>query len=303
MNQLRATSYDASINLDRLSGEVRYVFDRACYLAHPDGQMTLIIAAETGDLPGGICIDIPEEFKFSEMVIPGALVAARGGVLRFEGADLSIELRFAHPRISPPRGAFAGRGWEATETAWNEAWAAVMLHVAASPHGSDRLFQNFSQLVDEFTESRDPWVVVDRAKRFLGRGPGLTPAGDDFIVGYLAGAWLVGLNDDDDTHDALAAWINRSLDQTSDVSKNFLSGATRGVFPERLVSLCAVIVGAADFGAVGNAIRHMAAFGQSSGLSMALGLLCALISRSERIDRPVWEIDQTIHTSIAGVAN
>ena len=66
--------------------------------------MTLIIAAETGDLPGGICVDIPADLKFTDVVTPGARAAARGGVLRFEGADLSIELRFAHPRISPPRG-------------------------------------------------------------------------------------------------------------------------------------------------------------------------------------------------------
>lgn len=302
MNQLRATSYDASIDLVDFSGEVSYLFDRACYITHPDGRMTMVVSSDTGELPSGICADIPVGFKFGDIVMPGARVAVRGGVLRFEGANLSIELRFARPRVSPPRGAFAGRSWEATEAAWNEAWAAAMILITSSSHNSDDLFRQFSAVIDEYSKSRESLSFAIHAKQFLGRGPGLTPAGDDYIVGYMAGAWLIGSIEDDDPHQELATWITMSLEQTGDVSKNFLRGATRGVFPERLVSLCTTIVSSADFGAVGDAVRRMAAFGQSSGLCMALGLLCALISLSERVDHRDWAINQETHNPNAGVS-
>lgn len=42
------------------------------------------------------------------------------------------------------------------------------------------------------TAARDPGACVSAARWLVGLGPGLTPAGDDFLVGWLGGAWTSG---------------------------------------------------------------------------------------------------------------
>jgi len=76
-------------------------------------------------------------------------------------------------------------------------------------------------------------------RSLIGLGPGLTPAGDDFIVGFLAGLWSTRGNRSDRQRflESLAIEISELLYQTNDISAALLSLAGRGGFSESLVNL------------------------------------------------------------------
>jgi len=89
-----------------------------------------------------------------------------------------------------------------------------------------------------------------------GRGPGLTPLGDDILVGYLAAAALAGASGA-----AVAAWAARTGRVTTALSRTLLRLAARGALPE-----------AAHHLLVDGDPEPLLAFGASSGKGIAFGL-------------------------------
>jgi hypothetical protein len=94
-----------------------------------------------------------------------------------------------------------------------------------------------------------------RLDELPGRGPGLTPLGDDILIGYLAAAALAGAGG---TALALAARYGR---RTTALSRTLLRLAARGCLPEPAHDLLVD-------GNPGPLLR----FGASSGRGIALGL-------------------------------
>jgi hypothetical protein len=89
-----------------------------------------------------------------------------------------------------------------------------------------------------------------------GRGPGLTPLGDDILVGYLAAAALAGASGA-----AVAACAARSGRGTTALSRTLLRLAARGALPEAAHRLL-----------VDGDPQPLLAFGASSGKGIAFGL-------------------------------
>ena len=91
-----------------------------------------------------------------------------------------------------------------------------------------------------------------------GKGPGLTPAGDDILCGYVAGLFLFH-----DRREAAEIALGAAV-RTTRLSATLLRHAAVGELPEP----------AHAFLANGDA-RPLAAFGHSSGLCLRLGLMLA----------------------------
>jgi hypothetical protein len=89
----------------------------------------------------------------------------------------------------------------------------------------------------------------------VGRGPGLTPLGDDILVGYLAAAALAGAGG------SAIACAARAARQTTALSRTLLYLAARGALPEAAHRLL-----------VDGDPEPLLAFGASSGKGMAFGL-------------------------------
>jgi hypothetical protein len=104
--------------------------------------------------------------------------------------------------------------------------------------------------------------------RLLGRGPGLTPAGDDALVGYIAmaaharAAW--GLPDPAPLAAALAA---RAPGRTTRVSAALLAAAADGRYAPVLGAVCR-----AGPDALPAAVARLAAIGATSGLDTLVGV-------------------------------
>ena len=122
----------------------------------------------------------------------------------------------------------------------------------------------------------------------VGLGPGLTPSGDDALVGLLAvlqrlapaGApWLGQL---------LRPAVARRLDRTGDISAHYLRLAVAGHVGERLVAICdALAAGTVDDAQA--AAAAVVAGGATSGADALLGILSGvrLVAATAAGDRVV----------------
>ena len=113
-------------------------------------------------------------------------------------------------------------------------------------------------------ETRDPALATAAGRRLIGRGPGLTPEGDDLIAGVAA-----VLAED---RPWVAALIGRDLrTRTTSLSATLLELAAQGMGPEPLQALLAGDRGALD---------RLLDLGHSTGRAYAIGAGLALAASS-----------------------
>jgi hypothetical protein len=110
-----------------------------------------------------------------------------------------------------------------------------------------------------------------RLDRLAGRGPGLTPLGDDLVIGYIAAAALNGASRPD-----VAALCTHTARRTTTLSATLLRLAAVGALPE--AAHCLLMNGDPE---------PLLRFGASSGTGIAFGLAlfgvnCGITSSKER---------------------
>jgi hypothetical protein len=111
----------------------------------------------------------------------------------------------------------------------------------------------------------DPaWLVP----RLLGRGPGLTPSGDDVLAGFLVGAYAFGL----DLSGLRRAVLRRAPDATTALSAALLWHAARGECTDETAAVVSALSGR---GAPEVALAGLVAVGHTSGAALAWGLTAA----------------------------
>jgi Protein of unknown function (DUF2877) len=121
--------------------------------------------------------------------------------------------------------------------------------------------------------------MLEAARHLVGLGPGLTPSGDDFLVGCLRGLWLIRQNQ----HaafpmlDRLRAGLLPDLDdRTTRVGAEFIRYALKGAFAEILDQAAIALLIPAHPQRVQSAVDRLLAQGETSGTDTTLGLLTCL---------------------------
>jgi len=253
-------------------GEVAAVFERSSYLRIRDdficigeqaignGPTTLIVAARMADLGlrpgqrafisnGRIAIgDLLLDFGPCETwrtppwpsVPSPAAVRATCATLASRAGDESPTDSLAHALFAIDDTAFArlARPRVAAFAAWLSVRWARPLRGLSPPYGSVR--------------------------DLIGLGPGLTPAGDDFLIGALA---VLGALGQTNMHTALAQDIAAAANRTSPLSASLLRAAAAGHVGENLHTMIAAIVtGDAD-----GALNAAARIGHTSGFDALAG--------------------------------
>ena len=109
---------------------------------------------------------------------------------------------------------------------------------------------------------------------WLGRGPGLTPSGDDVIVGVISTLWSAGA-----FAPGRLASLRRSLhlaagERTTDVSAEYLHYVCRGMVAGPLHQLLTALH-RRDSPATIEAANRLRNFGHTSGMDSALGVILA----------------------------
>ncbi len=105
-----------------------------------------------------------------------------------------------------------------------------------------------------------------------GRGPGLTPSGDDFLAGYMLALWS---RRGGAAAAPCAALYAEVAPRTHRLSRAFLAAARDGFADARWQRLLAALAGD-DFQAVREATAAVLAFGATSGVDMVCGFLWGL---------------------------
>ena len=106
--------------------------------------------------------------------------------------------------------------------------------------------------------------------RFLGLGGGLTPAGDDFIIGYLLANFYMGSKKSSN----IDAFLAKAYDETTALSANLIDCAAKGSADERIIGALRFLeAGENDCDRV---IKELLSYGSSSGIESLVGMLTAI---------------------------
>ena len=242
------------------TGTVHSVYARACNLASGDLVRLAVVTPEIGSVPHGLVVTPPPAFAFTRYVQAGMPVSLRNGVLRI-GRLLSIELRGATTWNDDVRQFLVDLAAPAQSNAWQEAWQMLGwveplrlddLHLTfedfdlvsscpppAAPGLGSFPLVSFLSTARRGSASLDVQQIQDLCVSLVGAGPGLTPAGDDFLVGYLAGLWSTAGTDPHRlaTVTSLAGIVRQLAGRTNPISRSYLLSAAQGRIAQKLRNL------------------------------------------------------------------
>ena len=271
------------------------MFTRAANLAGDDAGLTVLLAAGVPRVAHGVRLEC-ECGDLSQWFSPGA-------AFRWEGDELWVGARRGASVCVVTTGAQAWRCPLHTPRASAERLAHAAARICAgedpiptlalpfkgrarvgmgsargsdTPHPGHVAVRSRLALLADAYRAGDAAAIAQAVHTLIGLGPGLTPAGDDALIGWLAGTALLPV---EPRRDALCAAIRRCLPRTTDVSRAHLEDALAGEFSEPLAhfanALLVSTVRARD------ALAELAAVGATSGLDAANGLLVALVAMHE----------------------
>jgi hypothetical protein len=264
------------------AARVHSVFDHAVNLrADDDRALYALVSAQGDNAPATLVLDVPD---FRGLGLhPGAPVTLRDGGILFAGR-VEIGLRGARP-------------WEATLPVLEDAdlpleWLErfIARHGAAGgveprlrdttavERATARTLADARAGLEAALRARDAAGVHAHTLRLIGLGAGLTPAGDDYVVGVaIACAVAGGRTRPDCCLDALRRAVDDSAERTTDVSHATLVHAVRGRVRESLVALVASIA-AGDEDLMARRAHRVLAIGATSGTDILSGLIAGLRS-------------------------
>ena len=285
MVSLPAISVSRSIrqSLGGLSLALRVlaVFDNACNFVAADGRVIALVTRNVGDGPLNIVVDA----HLPQLGLPPAGAPASINAERL--AVGQIEISLACPDWNPrPDWADLRARYSAMRAATPTlVGLARMLapslgllallepNPPASPPHVSRVLDAFGHALADLApgELWPPSQVEWIAARLAGLGWGLTPAGDDWLAGLLAWAWLAH----PDAQAVGAAVVRAAAPRTSTLSAAFLLCAAHGECDAAWQNLLAALA-SGRLSSLAAATRAVLAHGATSGADRLAGFLYPL---------------------------
>jgi hypothetical protein len=267
----------------------------------PSGELVTLAIDDVGGVPGGILVGGAPALHRLGLARGMRLEAASDG-LRIPAARVTIRTSAAEvwsPALPPSArlttssthwGNAAGSAGPARALAAGLAPAAglgPLLRADGSPPAGGARADHPWFVAARVRIERQRWALgagdlastLGEAIELIGLGPGLTPSGDDYLVGLLAGLEATGHRSSPALANAIA---HAAPSRTTTIGAAALAHAARGAYAERLHDvLRAVATGSGD--ALTRPIRRAMAYGATSGADTLVGLFTALeVSLAER---------------------
>jgi hypothetical protein len=294
--QLRAASIGEAVPRETFDAEIQSVFDSAVNLRLMDeDRLITLLNSEGYELPQGIRIwikDLPLQTLTPSTTLRAGLglrAALRGGILRFDSSPLAVDLRGAPVwkcRVSELNLDMESPAFQkACAITWDllnqeqriknaDVIADDLLRANAGSPLSRRISQPMMELAAS-AEQFDAQGALHAAGKMIGLGPGVTPSGDDILIGFLAGLWsMAGQNQTQISFiRSFGAELVQLAKQTSKISRTYIFHATQGQFSSSLSQLAEAIATGGD---VETAAQTAMRVGHSSGMDSVTGLLIGL---------------------------
>lgn len=279
VTRLTACSISRSVKAGRLAaGEsgwrVLAVFERACDLATPEGDVVALVLPEIGDGPLNIVVE-GQPGLFSA-VQPGAAIRTGDAILRFDNLEITLEQatiwepRPDWQRLRRNREEIEGRLPLVRDLALRQAPPDSLLAEQMPTSTYSATVRQAIQGLGAGWGGRWPadQCMEAAAAQLAGLGIGLTPAGDDFLVGVMLRAWL--------THPAPEPFCQRLVQiaapHTTTLSAALLRAAARGECSAAWHRLLAALQDAKE-STLTRAVKGVLAHGHTSGADTLAGLL------------------------------
>ena len=273
MMQLAATRIGWGVPA-QFDATVHSLFRSVAILAARDQRLVTLAPSATGGLPGAISVNLPDDFDFRTALRQGSGAALRGGVLRLEHGAVAVDLRHARRW----RSRLAELGLDLAAAGPRRAW-----EVAAAGLAADGRSDAFAAIAHrpiralfEAASALNAMAARRAMAKLVGLGAGGTPAGDDFLVGFISGLRATQSRTQPvriTFSASLGKALQPLLDRTNDVSRVYLAAAAAGEVSERLADLASAIAGGASAAPLGEAAKAAIAVGHTSGADCTLGLL------------------------------
>ena len=255
-----------------LVGSVHSVFANACNLA-VDGALLTVCAATGARGPTTLRLAHHGVGDLRDRFAVGEPIASHGGSIRSE----RIELELAHARLWHPAAPRPALPRAQIERHLRSARRLLERRRACRRSGLDGDVASAAAALAAACRDVDLERATRHAARLVGWGEGLTPAGDDFLVGLLAA--LAALVGDDasrrEFHAALARAIASLATTTTPIAAHLLRLAAAGHWAEPLCCLRDALL-CGDDDAVHAAMQRALAVGASSGADTASGLVAGI---------------------------
>jgi Protein of unknown function (DUF2877) len=268
-------------------GHIESVFEHAWNLRMEDETLVAVLAQQAGNVAHGIRLasGLPRDARLR------AGMRVRIDPRRLSFDDASIEVTLSTARLWAPK--LRPGMCDRHDSLDAPLTVRKLLRREAARSGSEFLAQvlrlqcppktlavRVSAILDQLgpaVRGGDCNGALNAVAQLIGLGPGLTPAGDDFIVGWLAGLTLLAK-----THEqreflhVMCTGVGGLRFATTSVSSQHLDDACALVFSERLSDLCVAIAVGAPAPKLASRVSAQLAVGATSGADAAAGLMFAL---------------------------
>jgi hypothetical protein len=262
-------------------------FPTACYLELATGEVVAVLTSDAVALPIGIVLDTPSwHFSLADWTGPATISADSAVCVGEHVVHLAAVRDVELPFVGTPQPA---------ALTWLDRWLAPYLPLLEVPWAAG---PRSGGTACEPAE----WV-----RNLLGRGPGLTPSGDDLLCGLIAGGRLFGRHIDAHRNEIGRILRDRPRATTS-LSRQLLLRACAGEGIRELVelgrALCMPAVPAkwVDLHSVDlhRATAALTAIGHSSGVALTTGMLAAATLTAEPVGPVVSHHQRDIGTRGCG---
>jgi hypothetical protein len=296
--QIHASSIGEAIPRDNFDAVIHSVFDTAANLCLVDAdRLVTLLVSDQYELPQGI--RITEKLASLESLTVGLLAACRAGVLRFESSLLTVDLHSAPVWKCHISNLNVDMQSTSAERSWSDVWqmlnsrqklnkAEMIADDLFQLNAGSLLSQKIGRPVMQLTSSTGQFDIegsIQAAEKMIGLGPGVTPAGDDLLIGFLAGLWSTS-GKDRSRLSFIQSFGDRLMElaeRTNLISRTYLYHAIRGQFSSSLSNLAeSIALGSENTQHIAETAMRV---GHSSGMDSVTGLLIGL---------SIWSTEQSL---------
>jgi len=274
------------------AGRVLASYHRACNLVTTEGEIIALVGPAVGNGPLNIVIEdirvlervrpgLPTVFSDDQLVLDDSLVVSLDGAqlwgpevnwgcLPTQRRRLEDNLAALCSRLSQNDVADGLLGLVLNE----EKEPGARADGTCSPH--DRAFLAMARMgikgLMQALQDGDRSSIGGSAALLAGLGPGLTPAGDDYLVGLMAGLRVWPGLCQVSSEEACRIILGAAEGRTTLLSRAFLRSAKEGLFGENWHELLAELAGGEAI-RIRRAVRRILSTGATSGADALAGFL------------------------------
>lgn len=292
--QLRAVSLGYAVPAVDFDGEIHSVFQSALNIRVKGEEHLLTLISSENDLPQGIRLDVSKRFSFGDFQVGnfrvGQLAICSDGILYFENNTLTIQLSRARRwkcdlpslKFDPARPAVPAAWsfvWEALNERQKSAETEIVAEKLLDESKQEGILHRAGKAIRALRHATQQYQSnISAVEGLIGLGSGLTPSGDDLLVGYLAGLWCTvrGQSERAQFISRLGETIISLSSKTNDISCTYLYHAAQGQVSSRLANLAEAISRGTNHKRLSKIAEASFEVGHTSGMDAVTGLLVGL---------------------------